>query len=191
MLGLKPLQMLCSIDLSKHPTAYTQLTSELEQKWVDPILICFEDYLYHTTPDDVEANFWNADDKQYYKRKIRIHFTGHAYKCGLSTERQPFKGAHFRAEIQTDMMISFATRLNIAIGFRHEDVYYILDQSSFMYFEDDCLSFSTFTADLAEMRVSGNGWHQIIGIAMINENNSGWVALPHESVHSRKKHRVE
>ncbi len=105
-----------------------------------------------------------------------VLFEGIAIKCEAPKKRQDFNGAHFcSVSLDTHPIIDNTMIIGVGIGFRFQNQLYIVDHGSHMYLEDDCLAFGTFENNYAEMRVSGNGWHQIEGMPVQNDNESGWV----------------
>ena len=158
LLGLQPKKMYCSIDKDNRLDFYNLLMQELEAKWQNPVIVCFINYDPKTK---TRVHVWCQYQKKYILKNVEVLCTEEALKCGLSTERQPFNGAHFCARTNTDVVITDTMLVSVGIGFYFKKELYIVDHGSNMNLEDDCLSFGTFDVEknYAEMRVSGSGWH--------------------------------
>jgi hypothetical protein len=173
-LGIKCTKMFCSIDKDNRKHNYDKLVEELERTWTDPILICFAniyDKNSEHSKNRTKVKIWCDYNKKYKNEDVNILFTGIAKKCNAPAVRTKFNGAHYYADIGTDIVVSNNMSIQIAVGFKHNNTIHIVDSSSYMYFDDDCITYGNFSIEnnLADMHVSGDGWHQLLGLPIVTE----------------------
>lgn len=148
-----------------------QLKYELApQRKAIPCIVCFSDKRHKIPEGSTEkiVKMWRNSTRVYEETKIVYHFHGLARMCPPPTKRQPFAGIHYEAPVTTSSIIGRGVpSLRLGIGFVKpgEETLYIVGTSTWMYFEDDCLSFGVFDMDKkhASLHVSGWGWQQIEG----------------------------